>query len=169
MGKGSESNTPGQSIELRGSEFHFFRWGNIEDIYILRIRKEYLKRKGKKMKWGDNWCTKVKGKVRGLDREHRWMVGALPGMLLSVPDSPGQVAGVCVHPGWMHVSVWGREREDLQTAAAFPWRAGCEAPELGDLLNLNTTHLGYHCIRDWQTVSLVFCLFFWFVCFNDQL
>lgn len=50
IGKGSESNTPGQSIELRGSEFHFFRWGNIEDIYILRIRKEYLKRKGKKMK-----------------------------------------------------------------------------------------------------------------------
>lgn len=70
---------------------------------------------------------------------------------------------MCVNPGWMHVSVWGGEREDLQTAAAFPWRAGCEAPELWDFLNLNTKHLGYHYIRDWQTVSLVF-LFVFLVC-----
>lgn len=45
MGRGRESNTPGLSVELRGSEFHFFRWGNIEDVFILRIRKEYLKGK----------------------------------------------------------------------------------------------------------------------------
>lgn len=50
MGKDRESNTPRLSVELRGSEFHFFRWGDIEDVKILGIRKEYLKRKGKKEK-----------------------------------------------------------------------------------------------------------------------
>lgn len=47
-------------VASMGPGFHFSRWEDVEDVYILRIRKECLKTR----KRGHNWYTKVKRKEK---------------------------------------------------------------------------------------------------------
>lgn len=78
-GKGRESSAAALSVASMGSGFRFSRWEDIEDVYILRMRKECLKTKNK----GIIGVPRSKER-QGLYREHRRVTDGLTEMLLNV-------------------------------------------------------------------------------------